>query len=415
MKVGVVEQQYTASLHHALRQFELAEANLVRLEALWHKIEGELPTGPAFGAPPEFEEWCIAFKRLLSELPAVDGFRVEDRLHDYDEVGQMWLDALELGEPEVQVGVSQELAEQGRQLREYRHHFQAKRRELVRDRLVMRMRDLDQLFAGFDPGAVSGSGGLRDSIAAWRQLREVVDEIEALLGGSSRPEQWEMLQRSQRDANASHIAYELMESALYVWPSIRASLTDGLYGEFDPVPVASSDLGEIVNEGPTGPVSMRLNWSMLGDEDFERLVYQLISGAKGYENVQWLQKTHAPDRGRDLSADRIYADSLGSVRRFRTIIQCKHWLSRSVGRSDVGEARDAMELWWPPRVDILVIATSGRFSVDAVTMIEKHNQSDTALSIEMWPESRLETLLAARPHLIGQFGLRRESQQIGGK
>ena len=410
MKAGVGEQKHTASLDHALRQFELAEANLVRLEILWHKIEGELPNGPAFGGPPEFEEWCIAFKRILNELPAVDGFRVEDRLHDYDEAGQMWLDALEVGEFEAQVSVSKELAEQGRQLREYRLHFQAKRRELVRDRLMMRMRDLDQLFAGFDPDAVSGSGGLHDAIAAWRRLREVVDEIETLLGGSSRPEQWDMLQRSKRDANVSHVADELMESALRVWPSIRASLIDGLYGEFDPVPVASSDLGEIVNESPTGPVSMRLNWSVLGDEDFERLVYQLTSEAKGYENVQWLQKTHAPDRGRDLSADRVYADPLGSVRRFRTIIQCKHWLSRSVGRSDVGEARDAMELWQPPRVDILVIATSGRFTADAVAMIENHNQSDKALTIEMWPESHLETLLAARPHLIGQFGLRRASQ-----
>ena len=113
------KQSETVTLNHALTQFELAEANLARLEVLWEKIEGELPNGPAFGAPPKYDEWCIAFKGILAKLPAVDGYRVEDRLYDYDEAGQMWLDAMELGEFEVQVSVSRELAEQGRQLREY--------------------------------------------------------------------------------------------------------------------------------------------------------------------------------------------------------------------------------------------------------------------------------------------------------
>ena len=396
-------QERPPTLNHALRQFELAEANLSKLEMLWEKIEGELPNGPAFGAPAEYDEWCIAFKRILAKLPAVDGFRVEDRLYEYDEAGQMRLDALEVGEFEARVSVSRELAEQGRQLREYRLYFQAKRRELVRDRLVKRMGELDQALAEFGPRGSGGQGKSYVAIGAWRQLREAVDEIDTLLGSSSRPEQWSTLQRQQRDADDAQVAREFMEAAFRVWPCVRASLSDGLYGEFDPIPVAANDLGEVVNEHPAGSVSIRLKWSALDDEDFERLVYQLISEAKGYENVQWLQKTHAPDRGRDISADRVYADALGSVRRFRTIVQCKHWLSRSVGRSYVGEARDAMELWQPPRVDILVIATSGRFTADAVAMVENHNQSDKALTIEMWPESHLETLLAARPHLIGQF------------
>ena len=65
-----------------------------------------------------------------------------------------------------------------------------------------------------------------------------------------------------------------------------------------------------------------------------------------------------------------------------------------------------MTLWEPPRVDVLVIATSGRFTTDAVAGIERHRQSDHALRIEMWAESPLEMLLAARPALIAEFGLR---------
>jgi hypothetical protein len=65
-----------------------------------------------------------------------------------------------------------------------------------------------------------------------------------------------------------------------------------------------------------------------------------------------------------------------------------------------------MKLWEPPRVDILIIATSGRFTTDAIQYVENINQSDTALHIELWAESHLEMLLASRPALIGEFGLR---------
>jgi hypothetical protein len=65
-----------------------------------------------------------------------------------------------------------------------------------------------------------------------------------------------------------------------------------------------------------------------------------------------------------------------------------------------------MKLWEPPRIDALVVATSGRFTSDAVAFIEKHNQSDTSLRIEMWTESHLELLLASRPSMIAEFKLR---------
>jgi hypothetical protein len=92
--------------------------------------------------------------------------------------------------------------------------------------------------------------------------------------------------------------------------------------------------------------------------------------------------------------------------RSRTIIQCKHWLTKSVSVGDVTTLMAEMSLWEPPRVDVLVIATSGRFTTDALDFIERHNQTDRALRVEMWPESHLERLLAQRPALIAEFGLR---------
>lgn len=64
------------------------------------------------------------------------------------------------------------------------------------------------------------------------------------------------------------------------------------------------------------------------------------------------------------------------------------------------------KLWPDPRVDVLVIATSGRFTSDAVQWIERHNACGSPPKIEMWPESHLERLLAARPPLIAEFHLR---------
>lgn len=65
-----------------------------------------------------------------------------------------------------------------------------------------------------------------------------------------------------------------------------------------------------------------------------------------------------------------------------------------------------MDLWEPPKVDELIIATSGRFATDAVDWIERRtNRRDVPL-VTMWPESHLESLLASRPHLVAQFGLR---------
>ena len=179
-----------------------------------------------------------------------------------------------------------------------------------------------------------------------------------------------------------------------------------MYGGKEPVPVEIEDLGSLVSAKPKGPVATKLKWEALTDEEFERLIFVLISSESGYENPEWLMKTNAPDRGRDLSVYRVYTDPLGGTLRQRVIIQCKHWQSKSIGPADISVLKEQMKLWEPPRVDIHVIATSGRFTSDAVAIIEKHNQSDSALRIEMWPESHLERLLASRPAIIAEFGLR---------
>lgn len=140
------------------------------------------------------------------------------------------------------------------------------------------------------------------------------------------------------------------------------------------------------------------------DAGFERLIYNLLRDGDGYQRVQWLTNANAPDRGRDLSAERTLSDALTGAQNQRIIVQCKHYRSRSIRSADASEAVTAAGLWRPP-FDVLVLATSGRFTTDAVDWIEGHNR-EQRLQIEMWPESHLESLLASRPWLVREMGMR---------
>jgi hypothetical protein len=82
------------------------------------------------------------------------------------------------------------------------------------------------------------------------------------------------------------------------------------------------------------------------------------------------------------------------------------WGEKSVSPKDVTEAKTAMKLWEPPPVDVLIVATTGRFTVDAVTLIEKNNTDGERPRIDMWPENHLERLLAKRPDIVTSFNLR---------
>lgn len=56
-------------------------------------------------------------------------------------------------------------------------------------------------------------------------------------------------------------------------------------------------------------------------------------------------------------------------------------------------------------MNVLIIATSGRFTSDAVAWIEQHNHAGERPITEMWPDSQFETLLAERPHLVAESDL----------
>ncbi|MFV2058658.1 MAG: restriction endonuclease, partial [Thiohalomonadales bacterium] len=75
-------------LNSAIRHFEAAEANLIKLEKLWDEIEGTIPDGVAFvDSDPLYEDNCRSFDDILAAIPAIDGWKPEISLFELNEIG----------------------------------------------------------------------------------------------------------------------------------------------------------------------------------------------------------------------------------------------------------------------------------------------------------------------------------------
>ncbi|GAA2999547.1 restriction endonuclease [Actinokineospora diospyrosa] len=167
----------------------------------------------------------------------------------------------------------------------------------------------------------------------------------------------------------------------------------------DPMSYSPMDL-------PARRAGLALSWTNLDSGTFERLIFQLIAETEGYENVDWLMHTNAPDHGRDVSAVRLRRDPLSGHSSQRVAIQCKHWTSKPVRDHDVSQAVVSISHWQDPPFDVVIIATSGRLTSDAVSWIERHNLRSGRPIVEVWNDARLELLLSDRPHLIRSYELR---------
>jgi hypothetical protein len=391
-------------INSALRQYEATEANVEKLERVWGAITKLIPNGLAFGNDPAYEEHVRNYADILRALPTIDGWKPESIPMDLNTIGQTRLDAKECGEISAEVAVENEIEAPGRELAEYRHRLNRKRRQLIRSVMFDLIAAIDETLRSLNDTVPKKTEPAADVKSVhWEKLKDQVQQIESLLGSAlPRPARWGDLRR--------HLGFGMMQDLMDIirldWPEVKSGLSKGLYDRDEPIPVAVTDLGTLATAQPKGHVVTKLKWDSLSSEDFERLIFNLLSSARGYENPEWLMQTNAPDRGRDLSVYRVVEDSLGGTTRSRVLIQCRHWTTRSISPPDVATLKEQIASWEPPKVDVLIIATSGRFTSDAVTVIEKHNLGDRALKIEMWPESHLEKLLAERPALIADFGLR---------
>ncbi|MGI8537515.1 MAG: restriction endonuclease [Mycobacteriales bacterium] len=377
-------------------------ANVEKLERVWARAESFIPTGPTIpGAEPEYDDLQRAWADLLPGLPPIDGWTITEGLPDLEEIGRAHIDWLEIGE--LPPSYLFEAGEKpGKDLAEYRYKLNRTRRRAVRDRL-------NELIGVFDAGlpvlladVPRGSGDVLDG-DLFDQLRAVVPEIERLMGDTARQsDRWSDLRRHMRFSEG-HDWHDILEVD---WPSVRVDVEAAGRGDADPLPVPDLDLGLAAAGQLTGGATSALPWDRVDDAGFERLLYDLLRDLPGHQNVQWLQRTRAADRGRDLSCERVTETGAGSTRTERVIVQAKHWLSKSVGAAEISANVTNMALQAPPVVRVLIAATSGAFTLDAVEWVERHNDKAATPFIELWPHSHLEMLLAQRPALAAAHGLR---------
>ncbi|MFL6119605.1 restriction endonuclease [Actinophytocola sp.] len=387
-------------LDDLLNAMDRAAANLAKLEDVWRRARAFIPTGPARGSHPEYDDLRRAWSDLLSGLPQIDGWTITDDLPDSDEIGQMFIDYFEISEPPI--GAFEAGEQPAKDLAEYRYRLNRARRRAARERLAQLTTVID---ASLPRLLVDVA---RDSQARLEgpevdQITTAVDEIERLLGDTAqRRGRWSDLHRHLHFGQG-HDWYDIAE---FDWPSVRPDIEASTLADSDPLPVPDIDLGQAAAGHLTGTATTALPWDRLDDDGYERLLFDLLRSFPEHDNVQWLMQTRAPDRGRDLSLDRVLRDSTGSARHERVIVQAKHWRKKSVGPADVSNTLTVARLWEPPVIRGLIIATTGRFTADAVDWTEKHNNTGAAPLIELWPDSRLESLLAQKPHLTASHGLR---------
>jgi hypothetical protein len=387
-------------LNALLDALDRTAANLAKLEGVWARAGSFIPSGPARGSDPEYDDLRRAWADLLPGLPPIDGWTITEELPDIDALGQGFIDYFEIGE--FPHAVIDEGEQPGKDLAEYRYRLNRARRRAARERLQQLTIVLDTglplLLSDVPRNSTDVlSGELAD------RLREAVGEIERLMSDTSRQSaRWPDLHR-HLSFTEGHDWHDIKEMD---WPSVKPDVEAAGRADADPLPVPDVDLGVLAGGQLTGAATLALPWDRLDDTGFERLLYDLLRDLPAHQNVQWLQKTRAADRGRDLSCERATPDGAGGVRTERVIVQAKHWLSKSVAVTDVAGNIANMQLIPPPIVRVLVVATSGAFTGDAVDWVERHNEKASVPYIELWPHSRLEMLLAQRPALAAAHGLR---------
>ncbi|MBM7472518.1 restriction endonuclease [Subtercola frigoramans] len=388
------------NLDELLQVMDRAAANLAKLQTIWDRAQPMIPSSPQRGTSREYEDLRRAWTPLLSGLPPIDGLTVTEELPDIDEAGQSFIDYWEIGEPAF--ALMNELEKPGHQLDEYRFRLAQARRRAIHDRLDQLTSTITGTLAKLTESVDRNSSDRVDDPGT-KVVEDSISEIERLLGDTTdRKGRWGDLHRHLHFGQG-HDWHDIAEMD---WPSVREDIEAASLSETDPLPVPVIDLGVAASAKPTGGATIGLTWTALDDDGFERLLFDLLRGFPSYQNVEWLMKTRAPDRGRDLSAERIIKDDGGTTRTERVIVQAKHWTTKSVAPADITNTLAALPLWEPPVVRTLVIATSGRFTSDAVAIAEKHNADGKLPFIELWPDSRLETQLSQRPDLIASYRLR---------
>ncbi|MEV8504300.1 restriction endonuclease [Actinoplanes sp. NPDC051475] len=394
------------ALADALATYDRVALNLDKLDRVWDQMVALIPDGPFMGAgsPDEdlYQELAETWEELASSLPAINGWQITAKIVDYAAIGQIRLDYLDIAEPPAIPAFNRTVHAPGAQAKTYRRKLMRARQELVRQRAEELVATIDAALAAV-PTADDEALPPEQATPVLDQVREAFNELERLLGDAlnNAPRHHDL--RRHLRFGEPHDAHDI---ATWDWPTLRPHIEQAVYGDAAPVPVEVSDLGALAATAGSAPVPSRVRWDRLDADGFERLLGRILEHSGSYEGINRLMALNSTDAGRDLEAYRVVTDGLLTATRERTIVQAKHWSSRSVNATEVADLVHAkLPGWEGEPVRRLIFATSGSFTQEAVRWIEKHNAGGRRPFIEAWSAAELEVLLRRWPSLLAEFGL----------
>jgi hypothetical protein len=356
-----------------------------------------IPTSPAYGEPPEYADLARHWADLISALPPISGFRITSAIPDYDDLALGFIDL----DPLEQVSLYKIGEAPGRELTEYKFRLGKARRKAIRQRLTELVGVIDVSLPRIIEGVPRDSRDRQEG-AAVTAVMDALREIEALLGDTvQRTGRWGDMHRHIH-FREGHDWHDIQEMD---WPSVKTDIEAAGLHELDPLEVPLEDLDSIA-AGASGAITLGMPWEKLSADRVESLVYDLLRSYPHHRNTQWLTHTNAPDRGRDISFDRVLHEDTGTERVERVLVQVKHWTSKPVNVAELQTLLGQVQLWTPPPVHGLIVVTTGKFSIDAVDLAESRNRDGHLPRLDLWESARLESLVSQQPAIIGAYGLR---------
>lgn len=392
-------------LDNAVEELNKVAANLELLKMKWDEIE-ELLEYPSNGnwdqdGKLQYETKCFEFTDLLKAIPKIRGQEIPYLLPDYDDVSKQAMDVNDLGEADVFVSFYSEIYAQGPQISQYEHILKRERRKLIRKQVEISLCDVDDIldFLSHIVDERDHSDYLKEEEIV--PLMHKISQIDNLMGDSiQRPPRWSDLER--------HLGFgqvqDLNDIILLDWPAIKPAI-ESSFRDNDPFEITAEDLGDIVDAADeSGEIGTSLNWEAINPEQFERLCADLLESSSGWENVEWLTSTNAPDRGRDIGVDWVTNDETRGTIREKCVIQCKHRIGNNISASEIENLQNITITYG--NVDLYLIVTCGKFTDQAIQVVQEWNKRNTKPKVEMWGDWKLEQLLASHPELIKRYGLR---------
>jgi hypothetical protein len=134
------------------------------------------------------------------------------------------------------------------------------------------------------------------------------------------------------------------------------------------------------------------DWTKLTEAAFEELVFALISSDPAFGDTEWVYP-YANTIRRDISTVRAATNSEGRCACLRTLVQCRHPVSGQISFEELMLVKEQVALWNDPPFDVIVLATSGRFTDEAQRWAVVHNAASRKPRFELFSRDKLEQML----------------------